>query len=290
MRNYIAYLKMQAKFFVRAGLYILVLFILFLISLDLYGHQMIYVERLDVYAPQQYQRDIPLVHWVSDKDKADAYVDSSGVLHITTYNQLKRNLLIYLFSGEKSDWKVVIVKNLLSMDMIRFYDTLYGIIYLVIVISFTTGYNFMMHKVRRTGAMWKIAGLSKWEIVALEILFAFMISLVALIFKVPWYVFITTFMFLVGFGIMVGSLSKDIESYTVLLKILSILFILPILYFFIGDKVPKIFWYIIPTFHPVMVIASPIVKTPLSVSTHVWLTIIFSLMMIVIPVYFTDFE
>ena len=281
---------MQTKFFVRSGLYIIVVFVLFLIALDLYGHQLVYVERLDVYAPQQYQRDIPLVHWVSDKNKADAYVDDKGILHITTYNQLKRNLLIYLFSGEKSDWKVVVVKNMLSMDMIRFYDVLYGVIYLMAVISFTTGYNLMMHKIKKTGAMWKIAGLSKWEVVVLELIFAFVISLVALIFKVPWHIFITTYMFLAGFGIMVGSFSKDIESYTVLLKMLSILFVLPILYFFIGDKLPKLLWYLIPTFHPVMVIASPIIKTPLSLNVHVWLSIAISLLMIIIPVYFTDFD
>ncbi len=288
MRSYLSYLKVQGKFFLRSGLYLIVIFLLFLIALDLYGHQLLYVNRLDVYAPSEYHRDIPLIHWVSDKHKADAYIDDRGVLHIQTYNQLKRNLLIYLFSGKNANWKVVIVKNLLSMNMINFYDTLYGIFYIVVVVSFTVGYNFLMHKVRKTGKMWKVAGLSKWEMVLLEILFSFMLSLVALVFKLPLYVFITTFLFLVGFGMIVGAFSRDVESYTALLKVLSLLFIVPIFYFFFGDKLPSIVWYIIPTFHLVMVIASPIVATPLGVFTHILISNAVAVVMIVAAAYYME--
>jgi len=289
MRNLIVYIKTQAIFFFRTGLYLLAIFVLFLIALDLYGQQIVYVKYINVYAPQEYQRDIPLIRWVNDKDVADGYIDEDGFLHIQTYNQLKRNLMIYLFSGESSDWKVVVVKNMLSMDMIEFYNTLYGIFYLLVVVTFTAGYNVMYHKINGTGSVWRLAGVSKWGIVGMEIVWAFIIALLAFIFHVPVHVFLPVTIFLIGFGIMVGMLAKSIESYTVLIKGMSILFVLPLLYFVVGDSIPKFVWYVLPTFHPIMIIASPVVNTPLSLSVHVGLTVFFSVLMIGIPTYLSDF-
>jgi len=106
---------------------------------------------------------------------------------------------------------------------------------------------------------------------------------------VPVHVFLPVTIFLIGFGIMVGMLAKSIESYTVLIKGMSILFVLPLLYFVVGDSIPKFVWYVLPTFHPIMIIASPVVNTPLSLSVHVGLTVFFSVLMIVIPTYLSDF-
>ena len=292
MGRYLFYLKAQTKFFLKSGMYLLIIFVLFLVALDLYGRQMIYVDKLDVYAPSQYQRNIPLVRWVSSKNGADAYLDDSGTLHIQTYNQLKRNMLIYLFTGESSDWRVVIVKPLIRFDMSMwdFYDTLYGVIYMLIIVSFTIGYDILMHKIRRTGMLWHMAGLSKWEIVALEMLFVFALSLVALFFKMEWDIYLILFFFLAAFGLMSGLISKDVQSYITVIKVLSIFIFLPVLYFFFGDKIPRFLWYLLPTFHPVMVLVSPIMKTPLSFTMHAILTLLFSLAMIILPLWFVDFS
>ncbi len=285
MSPLVSYIRNEIRMLLKSGIWLILVFLVFLVFLDMYGASLIYIDQIKVAAPQDMWRDIPLIKWYPPgAGGVDGYIDEGGTLHILTYNQMKRNFMIYLLSGHSGDWKVKWIFGGLSYVDIG--HLLYGVIWVLMIGAVVVGIGIL--KAKETGMMyeWRAIGLGPLGMVAGSFIIGAVIAAASLYFKPMPLILGVTYVVAAGVGVFSAALSKDIEQFAVIFRVVMLILVLPVVYLFWPHILPMWLWELMPGFHMLMVIASPFISTPLPLWGHVLISVGLSLILMAISVWY----
>jgi hypothetical protein len=277
-------MRNEIRMLIKGGMWLVLIFLLFLVFLDIYGTSLIYIRRIDIAAPRDMWRDVPLIRWHPPGQKGvDGYIDEDSTLHILTYNQLKRNFMIYLLSGHAGDWQVRWIRGGLSYVDVG--HLLYGVIWVVMVGAVVVGIGIL--KAKETGMLevWRAMGLVPFGMVAGSLIVGGVIAAASLCFKPLPLILAVTYTVATGVGVFSAAFSRDIEQFAVLFRAVMLVLLIPIAYFFWPHILPLWVWELMPGFHLMMLVASPFMGTPLPLWVHAALSVTFSVLLLGVSVW-----